>query len=40
MATRAALWRDGLEAIRRRPKWKCSRRVWTAEVEQKMLDTT
>lgn len=40
IATRATFMGGGVEAIRRRPKRKRSRRVLTPELEQKILDTT
>jgi transposase len=39
-ATRAAFLRGGIEAIRRDPKRKRSRRVLNKELEQRILDTT
>src|SRR6266566_4106498 len=40
IATRAAFVRDGVEAIRSRQRRKRSRRVLTAELEQKIVDVT
>ncbi|HYU78866.1 MAG TPA: IS630 family transposase [Vicinamibacterales bacterium] len=40
IATRAAFVRDGVDAIRRRQRRKRSRRVLTAELEQKIVDVT
>jgi transposase len=40
LATRAAFAKRGIEGIREAPKRKRSRRVLTAELEQKILDTT
>src|SRR6266540_4163386 len=40
IATRAAFVRDGADAIRRRQRRKRSRRVLTAELEQKIVDVT
>src|SRR6266566_6724871 len=40
LATRAAFGRGGFEALRQPQKRKRSRRVLTAELEQKILDTT
>src|SRR6202049_2833472 len=40
IATRSAFGRGGVEAIRQRQKRKRSRRVLTAELEQRILDTT
>jgi transposase len=40
IATRVAFVRDGVEAIRRRQRRKRSRRVLTAELEQKIVDVT